>query len=280
MVPKLIGLSVAFPVLFLILGFLEWLWPAVRGKRWWRSESGTDLGYWFFTPLVSKTATKIAIGLTLLPLALLSGIRPTKESIVAALSHARGPMTGVPDGIQILLVLLLGDLMSYGMHRLFHRKPLWAFHAVHHQSRTLDWLSAVRLHPVNEVLTRVAQIVPFYLLGFKATILAAYAPFLTFYAILIHANVPWTYGPLRYVIASPTFHRWHHTSDAEGLDKNFAGFFPFIDVMFGTFYMPVGQQPQVFGLSGEDSPRGIVRQLVTPFAELLPSPREASTLPV
>ncbi|MFN7973849.1 MAG: sterol desaturase family protein [Acidobacteriota bacterium] len=203
---------IAFLVALAIFGIFEALWPAIRGKRLWRAESGTDLGYWFFTPLVSKTATRFAIALMLVPLALLSGVAPTRAAITAAVTRSRGPMAAVPDAIQVILVLVLGDFMAYGMHRLFHRKPLWAFHAVHHGSRTLDWLSSVRLHPVNEVLTRVVQIVPFYLLGFKATILAVYAPFLTFLAVLIHANVPWSFGPLRKIVASPTFHRWHHTS--------------------------------------------------------------------
>jgi sterol desaturase/sphingolipid hydroxylase (fatty acid hydroxylase superfamily) len=77
--------------------------------------------------------------------------------------------------------------------------------------------------------------------------------------------VSWTYGPLRYVFASPAFHRWHHTSEEEGLDKNFAGLFPFIDVIFGTFYMPVERQPQRFGILHNDVPEGLLGQLVYPF---------------
>ena len=40
---------------------------------------------------------------------------------------------------------------------------------------------------------------------------SAYAPFLTFYAIFVHASVNWDFGPLRYVVATPVFHRWHHS---------------------------------------------------------------------
>jgi len=45
-------------------------------------------------------------------------------------------------------------------------------------------------------------------------------------------------GPLRAVLASPRFHRWHHTSAKEGRDKNFAGLLPLWDILFGTYYMP------------------------------------------
>jgi sterol desaturase/sphingolipid hydroxylase (fatty acid hydroxylase superfamily) len=148
---------------------------------------------------------------------------------------------------------------------LFHGRWLWKFHAVHHSSESVDWLSSVRLHPVNDIVTRVLQVLPLYWLGFSGAVLAAYVPFLTFYALLLHANVNWTFGPFRYAIASPAFHRWHHTTEAEGLDKNFAGTFPFIDLIFGTFYMPPGRTPTHFGITGSPVPTGFFAQLLYPF---------------
>jgi sterol desaturase/sphingolipid hydroxylase (fatty acid hydroxylase superfamily) len=97
--------------------------------------------------------------------------------------------------------------------------------------------------------------------------MAAYVPFLSFHATFLHANVPWSFGPLRYVVSSPLFHRWHHTREAEGLDRNFAGLFPFIDLAFGTFYMPRDRQPAAFGIQGNPVPTGLVAQLVYPFRQ-------------
>jgi sterol desaturase/sphingolipid hydroxylase (fatty acid hydroxylase superfamily) len=173
--------------------------------------------------------------------------------------------TSLPIAVQIPLILLLGDLISYWSHRLFHGRWLWPFHAVHHSSTTVDWLSSVRLHPVNDAVSKIFQVLPLYWMGFNGVALAAFVPLLTFYAILLHANVSWSYGPLRYAIASPVFHRWHHTSQEEGLDTNFAGLFPFIDVLFGTFYMPPGRQPENFGIVGQGVPDGLFAQLAYPF---------------
>jgi sterol desaturase/sphingolipid hydroxylase (fatty acid hydroxylase superfamily) len=78
-----------------------------------------------------------------------------------------------PLGLQIFEVLLLGDLVGYWVHRLFHGRRRWRFHAVHHGSKDLDWLSAVRLHPVNDVVARVAQVIPVIVLGFPPTRLVA-----------------------------------------------------------------------------------------------------------
>lgn len=72
---------------------------------------------------------------------------------------------------------------------------------------------------------------------------------LTFYAIFLHANVDWDFGPWRKVIATPVFHRRHHSRDREAWDKNFAGLLPFWDILFGTYYMPEGRQPENFGIN-------------------------------
>src|SRR5215468_9532388 len=254
---RLAGLVLAFLLLGALLWPLERWWPSVPGQRVRRRGFGTDVLYWLFTPLVTKGITRVAVIAAVLPLVALAGVPLDREHVQAFVLNPGRVVQRQPVLLQVLEVLLLGDLVGYWMHRLFHGRRLWRFHAVHHGSKDLDWLSAVRLHPVNDVVGRVAQVIPVLLLGFPPTLLAAYVPFLTFWAIFIHANVPWSLGPLRYVIASPAFHRWHHTSEEEGLDKNFAGLFPFLDVLFGTFYLPEGRQPQRFGLLGEEVPEGL-----------------------
>jgi len=157
------------------------------------------------------------------------------------------------------------DFLGYVQHRIFHRRRLWPFHAIHHSSEDLDWLSSVRLHPINQALSQVIVVAPLAILGFNLQILGATAGLLTFWAIFVHANLRWRFGPLRYIITTPAFHRWHHTSQEEGLDKNFAGLFVFWDRFFGTWYMPEDRQAQVFGLFGERVPDSFVKQIIWPF---------------
>jgi sterol desaturase/sphingolipid hydroxylase (fatty acid hydroxylase superfamily) len=148
---------------------------------------------------------------------------------------------------------------------LFHSRRLWKFHAVHHSSKEVDWLSSVRLHPVNDAVSRIFQAVPFVLLGFSPAVVAAYVPFLTLYAILLHANVSWTFGPMGYLVASPAFHRWHHTKEPEAIDKNFAGLLPMWDLLFGTFYLPKDRRPTEFGVHDDGVPENFWGQLAYPF---------------
>ena len=248
-------------VLGAVFAVVESVWPANPHQPRWRSDTKTDLAYWLFTPLVTKAITRAVLFVALAGLALAFG-----KPWVRALLHPTGPVSRQPAWIQAVEVLLLGDLIGYWIHRLFHRAALWPFHAIHHSSTQLDWLSSVRLHPLNDTVVRLFQTIPFLVLGFQPKLLAGYIPFLTLYAILLHANVRWTLGPFKYAIASPGFHRWHHTSETEGLDKNFAGLFAFYDLLFGTFYLPPGRQAQRFGVQNQAIPTSLLAQLVYPFA--------------
>jgi sterol desaturase/sphingolipid hydroxylase (fatty acid hydroxylase superfamily) len=267
--PNILGIAIALVVLTAVLSTVERLFPA-RSKRWRRAGMGTDIIFWFFTPVVTRPITYAAVVVAVLAVATLAGVRLDGEHIRAYLDRDTA-IKQQPVGVQAIEALIMLDFIAYWMHRLFHgNSVLWPFHAVHHSSTEVDWLSSVRVHPVNDLVTRAAQAVPLVALGFNPTILAAAVPFFTFYAIFVHANVPWGYGRLRYVVASPAFHRWHHTSETEGLNKNFAGLLPLWDVAFGTFYMPA-RQPEQFGLSGYDVPSGFVGQIVQPLRRRTPA---------
>ena len=87
-----------------------------------------------------------------------------------------------------------------------------------------------------------------------------------FHSAFVHANLNWTLGPFKYVLATPVFHRWHHTSPAEGGESNFAPTFAIWDLLFGTFYMPEGKLPETFGVDDPTFPtEGYLAQLIHPF---------------
>jgi sterol desaturase/sphingolipid hydroxylase (fatty acid hydroxylase superfamily) len=225
-----------------------------RGPGIWRRERRTDVFWWFLTPLFSRLATGAAV-------VVVFAFGVTLQRPLGAPWFRHQPLV-----VQWLEVLVGGDLIAYWSHRAFHQRLLWRIHAVHHSSEELDWLAAARVHPLNEILSRTLQIVPFVLLGMDPRVLAGFVPLLTLYAIFLHADVGWDFGPLRYLIASPRFHRWHHTREAEGLDRNFAGLFPWIDWLFGTLHLPEGREPAVFGVR-EGVPAGLWGQLAYPFTK-------------
>jgi sterol desaturase/sphingolipid hydroxylase (fatty acid hydroxylase superfamily) len=236
--------------------------PVIR-RGWW-----TDVVYFFATALVTKPLVRVLLYLPAV-LLVIAQIVPA-ETFKLGAYRGFGPLSRQPLWLQTIQIYLLVDLFAYWTHRLFHRGRWWPFHAVHHSSEDLDWLGALRVHPVNDLLNKFAQVTPVLLLGFNPLVTLSAAPVLTFYAIFLHANVNWDFGPLRGVIATPVFHRWHHSRDRAAWDKNFAGLFPFWDLLFGTYYMPRDRWPENFGIH-EPMPAGYLGQLWAPFAALFRS---------
>jgi sterol desaturase/sphingolipid hydroxylase (fatty acid hydroxylase superfamily) len=260
MPPTIQGLLIAFVVLLVAFRLLDLLRPKEKRLALLRRGFWTDVTYWAFTPLVTRAITRACVIVAIVPVALLIYGKVDKELLL----NGFGPASRLPLWLQAILILVLGDFVGYWMHRAFHGARLWRFHAVHHSSVDLDWLSAVRLHPVNDALMRVAGTLPILVLGFAPVAVAGIAPVLTLMAIVVHANVDWDWGPLRSVIASPRFHRWHHTDEAHARDKNFAGFLPVWDMLFGTYYMPKDRMTQSFG-TATPVPGNLLGQMVFPF---------------
>jgi lathosterol oxidase len=169
-----------------------------------------------------------------------------------------------PLWLQFLEALLVADLFAYMAHRLFHQVPfLWRFHQIHHSSEALDWLAGSRLHLVDIVVTRAFGFIPLYVLGFSSTAIYAYLTWASFQAVFIHANVRWKFGPLRFLLATPQFHHWHHSATV--YDKNFAVHLPLIDKLFGTYHLPEDEWPATYGIEETKVPEGYLRQLIYPL---------------
>lgn len=256
--PGPLALLAGLVILGFLFALLERMGAALPRKSLFRRERAVDFVWWFFTPWVSRTASNVALFAAIAGMTAVFGMAGMQQPSPRWFESQ-------PRAVQILELLVAADFLGYVAHRLFHGRALWRFHAIHHSAEDLDWLSATRVHPVNEIGNRLLQVVPLYLLGFRGAALGALVPVLTLWALLVHANLRWDFGPLRYVIASPAFHRWHHTAESEGLNRNFAGLFPWIDALFGTLHLPRHRQPERFGLGAERVPDGLLGQLAYPF---------------
>jgi sterol desaturase/sphingolipid hydroxylase (fatty acid hydroxylase superfamily) len=62
--------------------------------------------------------------------------------------------------------------------------------------------------------------------------------FFRMYGFFNHANIRLDLGPLTPVISGPQWHRILHSREEEYFNKNFAAFFPIIDIVFGTCRRP------------------------------------------
>jgi sterol desaturase/sphingolipid hydroxylase (fatty acid hydroxylase superfamily) len=230
-----LGLAVA---LFVFVVPFETLFPRHSSQRVRRPGLGTDLAFALSTPLLSTVSILSALIIGALSFAWLPGLlfRP----LITALPAVLVPVIGAA----------LFDLVGYWSHRLAHEIPvLWRFHRVHHSAEHLDWLSGIRLHPLDGVLLGPPAL---FLIaaGFPAKTTGVLAVGQTLIGLFLHANVRWRWRPLHRIVATPDFHHWHHANEPDAIHTNYAAFFPIWDLLFGTYRIPVDRQPVRYGVDG------------------------------
>jgi sterol desaturase/sphingolipid hydroxylase (fatty acid hydroxylase superfamily) len=253
--PWLAGAGAVFTVLTLIS-------PCNPGRSWWHKRGlGTDLAYWVFVPVFSRY---LRIWATVMGTMLIFGITDG-DAISKFYDHGHGAIGRLPLWEQGILYLVATDFALYWSHRVFHRGILWKYHAVHHASKDVEWISAARFHPVNLALGTCAVDIIALLSGVSPEVFIVLGPFNTIASLFVHANLDWTLGPLKYLVVSPVFHRWHHASAVQG--QNFASTFALWDWMFGTFYMPDGALPNNYGIDDQAMPEGLMPQLIYPLLQ-------------
>ena len=188
----------------------------------------------------------------------------------AAYEPLQKGIAGLPFLAQLFLILLAADFVQYWTHRAYHEVPfLWRFHAIHHSAKYMDWMAGSRLHMFELIATRVSVLGIIYVLGFSKSVMDIYIIIVGFQAVFNHANVklPPAFGraPLKYLIVTPDFHHWHHSSEQEALDRNYAAHFAFIDYAFGTAVKSDRRFPEKYGVLGDYMPEGFLKQQVFPF---------------
>jgi sterol desaturase/sphingolipid hydroxylase (fatty acid hydroxylase superfamily) len=131
--------------------------------------------------------------------------------------------------------ILAIDFLYYLQHRAAHRvRILWAAHQAHHNSQYLNFATAVRQkwNPWWELLMWT----PLPLLGMPPWMIFFSFSINLIFQFFVHTEkVDRLPRPIEYVFNTPSHHRVHHASDADYLDKNFAGIFIVWDRLLGTY---------------------------------------------
>jgi sterol desaturase/sphingolipid hydroxylase (fatty acid hydroxylase superfamily) len=156
---------------------------------------------------------------------------PRPESFVAFWEQLSG-------AVAVVAAILLIDLASYWRHRFEHTRALWPIHATHHADEAMNWLSVRRKHPLGEALGMLLDSVPVIMLGLPYWTIATAYLLRAWWAYFIHADVPWTLGPLGRVLISPAAHRLHHIRDEQLMGTNFGNTVTLWDRIFGTYVDP------------------------------------------
>lgn len=234
---------------------LEKLFGRLTSQPLFRDEWREDLFYFLFSSILVQSLTYLSLAPSMAVL-----------EYTSSWAALRGAISAQPIWLQVIEIMFLTDFVQYWFHRAFHRIPfLWKFHAVHHSAQKMDWLAGSRMHIVEIVGLRGMTIIPMYALGFAESALYVYILLVYLNATYLHANVRFNIEWLKLLIATPRFHHWHHGVEKEAIDVNFSIHFPWLDKLFGTYYMPTHQWPSGYGIGGHPVPTGYWKQFLYPF---------------
>ncbi len=221
--------------------------PIIREKFW------LDATFLYFN--------RILIWWGMLALVALSGVL---VSVLVPLS-VHGAVRAQPLWLQAIEATLVAELLYYSLHRLIHVVPfLWRFHAVHHSIQAMDWLAAYRVHPLEQVLTKGLPLAALVGFGFSPGAVAVYGAVFFWVSVFNHCNIRVPLGPIRWIIATPQFHHWHHANDPVAYNTNYAGILPIFDVIFRTAMLPGDRMPDAYGIS-DPVPSSYLGALRWPF---------------
>lgn len=141
--------------------------------------------------------------------------------------------------IHVFIGVLLIDIFMYWWHRINHEWHfLWYFHKFHHEDEKLNSTSALRFHTGELLLSYVAKIIVFSLLGISVSAILVHS--LLFFPVILfhHANVKiserWDLF-IRKFIVTPRMHRIHHSIIRSETNSNYSSLLPYWDILFRSY---------------------------------------------
>lgn len=165
-----------------------------------------------------------------------------------------------------ILFALVWDVWQYWIHRLQHTIPfLWQTHKFHHTETALNSSTQARHHTLNYFLLLASYVSVIIILGPQQPHFIATVVMFRLWGFVNHANVHFSFGRLTPFVSGPQWHRIHHSILDEHHNRNFATFFPFIDLLFGTYYAPQKGEYPATGLSTQPQSGDLREATVVPL---------------
>jgi len=158
----------------------------------------------------------------------------------------------MPDGLKIILTILILDFVLYVWHLLNHAVPFfWRFHRVHHSDMNMDVSTASRFHLGELLMSGLVRMMVAYSFGIS------FIPYILF-EILVNLSIQFHHSSIRVnpffeklwvlFFIPPSMHRVHHSVKIKERDSNYGVLFSFWDRFFGTLTSDIDQSEILIGI--------------------------------
>lgn len=232
---------------------IEHILPRIKREKFVRANLGLDLAYMLLGAMMIIVLSGLYVSLVV---SVFGNLVPER---------AQEFVRSAPLWARVIMLITAADLYYYWAHRSFHTFPaLWKFHSIHHSIEHMDWIAAYRTHPVDTAVTNSGAIILAILFDFGVAALLIFSAQFSWHSLLKHSNVKVSWGTMRWLYLTPTFHHWHHANVVEAYDKNFSGQLPVWDLLFGTANMEEKTSPPRYGVD-DPVPTTFVASLIYPF---------------
>ena len=248
-------------IISLVIWSLEVLFPWRKEQKFFRKDFWLDGFYMFFNFFLFSIAISGIYDL-LEHLFYSVGLNPKSFAFVNILDF--------PLAIQLLVFFVILDFVQWVTHILLHKIPLfWQFHKIHHSVKEMGFAAHLRYHWMENILYKPLKTFGVMLLGgFEPE--QAYIVHFIAVAIghLNHANIKFSWGPLKYLLNNPIMHLHHH---AYALPKgkfgvNFGISLSLWDYLFNTHHVPDSDGSIKIGFPGDEKlPNSFLKQLLYGF---------------
>jgi 3-mercaptopyruvate sulfurtransferase SseA/sterol desaturase/sphingolipid hydroxylase (fatty acid hydroxylase superfamily) len=185
-------------------------------------------------------------------------------------------MSSLGWGWQMVIFFLVTDFIQWITHVCLHRfNFLWRFHKVHHSVEQMGFAAHLRYHWMETVFyTPMKFIAVMFIGGFAPE--QAFIIYFSTIAVghLNHANLGWSYGPLKYIFNNPKMHIWHHAKDLPHERRygvNFGITLSVWDYIFRKNYIPSTGRDIELGFEGiEKYPKRFLGLITSGFSKTKP----------
>jgi sterol desaturase/sphingolipid hydroxylase (fatty acid hydroxylase superfamily) len=171
----------------------------------------------------------------------------------------------------LLLSVCISDFFYYWRHRFQHKVEfLWQQHKLHHLDEQLNASTRARVDWSETFLSVLTITIPttiFFKLDAVAagTIGGIIAVALDAWVVFYHSNIRLHLGWASVLFVGPQVHRIHHSRLLQHRDRNFSGYFPIWDFLFGTYYAPARDEFPPTGVEEEREVQSFIDAVSLPY---------------